>query len=252
MVLRQGSNAGFSRDAPVISIHDSEGPVRIMLVDDQQIVLWALQQLVREHQPALEVVAAAESSKGVLQLASRHKPDVIVLEPNIEEGQGAALVNELVSQGGARVLLYTGCHDEQMIDRALIEGARGLVRKEDTPHRLISAIEKVHAGEIWVDRKTSGRLLAGFTHESQHESLCGPYAKLRLLTPREKFILHAMVDLPGARNKQIADHLNISQHTLRNHLSAIFSKLELHSRFELYSFVSQHFKATDRAASKAA
>ena len=215
-------------------------PIRLMLVDDQAIVLWALRRLVLEQQGQMEVVSAASTCSEVLQRAVQSQPHVIVLDCDVEGGGGAALIPRLVAELRANVLLFTNTTNEQTIDRAVLDGVRGMVRKSDPPERLLDAVRKIHAGEIWIDRKTSGRLLSDLAQVRHGRAADSPQSRLSALTPREQAILNAMAQLPGARNKQLARHLAISEHTLRNHLSSIFGKLELRTRYDLFSFASQH------------
>lgn len=222
-----------------------------MLADDQPLVLWALQRLLNEQQEEgqMEVVCAVSNCDEVLQQAARSQPHVIVLDLKLDSGRGATLIRQLVSEQEASVLLFTDARDDQLIDRAMLDGARGMVRKEEPPDRLLNAIRKVHAGEIWIDRKTSSRLLSDLAQVRHGHLKPAPQDRLHALTPREQAILQAMAQLPGARNKQLARHLDISEHTLRNHLSSIFGKLELRTRYDLFSFASQHLpKAHARLA----
>jgi len=215
-------------------------PIRVMLADDQPIVLWAMQKLIGEQQGQMEVVSVASRCSDVLPRVATSQPHVIVLDLMLDAGGGAALVPQLVSELQANILLFTDARDDQLIDRAVLNGVRGMVRKEDPPERLLSAIRKIHAGEIWIDRKTSSRLLSDLALARHGRAPNGPQDKLHALTPREQAILQVMARLPGARNKQLARQLDISEHTLRNHLSSIFGKLELRTRYDLFNFASQH------------
>lgn len=220
-----------------------------MLVDDQQVVLWAIQKLISEHQPQLEVVATVSSGSQILTQARGSQPDVIVLEPNIDAGAGAKLLVQLREENTCRVLLYTTEISDAALDRAMLDGAHGLVRKDVDPQQLIHAIRKVHEGEVWVDRKTSSRLLAEMSQGTRRTRSGARQSKLDLLTPREFGILEVMATMPGSRNKQIADHLGISENTLRNHLSAIFEKLGVRSRYELFSYASKRLSGARQTPS---
>lgn len=217
-----------------------------MLVDDQQVVLWAVQKLIAEHHPQLEVVATVCDTGDAMAQARTCLPDVIVLDLNLGAGAGARLLPLLHEEIAARVLLYTTPLDDAAIDHAMHEGARGLVRKDEAPHLLLMAIRRVHEGEIWVDRKTTSRLLSELSQGGRLGLASKPQSRLNVLTPREFGVIETMATLPGARNKQIADQLGISENTLRNHLSAIFDKLDVHSRFELFSYATKHVATCTR------
>jgi DNA-binding NarL/FixJ family response regulator len=112
-----------------------------------------------------------------------------------------------------------------------------VVHKDDTPELLIKAIKKVHEGELWLDRNSTGRL---FVELSRQKAPSAAQTALASLTEREHDVVRSLVKQPGADNKTLASSLHIGEHTLRNHLSRIYDKLGVPNRFELYIFAQRH------------
>jgi DNA-binding NarL/FixJ family response regulator len=156
---------------------------------------------------------------------------------------------ELVRTGvtKTRIIILTGAPQSPAIADALEYGAVGLVLKQQPPEALIKAINKVFAGELWLDRTATARLVADLARTTPDEE-ADRGDKTTHLTKREREV----VTLVGAglRNSQIAARLSISEVTVRNHLTSTFRKLELENRFQLVIYAFQHGLATlpDRGA----
>ena len=113
------------------------------------------------------------------------------------------------------------------------------MQKEAPAEVILKAIKCVNRGEIWLDRVSTGRiftkLLNPLTGEASPEA-----ARISSLTPREREIIDVIITHGRSTNKEIAGHLNMSEHTLRNHLSSIYSKLEVANRLELAMYALKH------------
>ena len=117
-------------------------------------------------------------------------------------------------------------------------GAVGVVLKEKAPEVLIKAIEKVHEGEIWLDRAMVANVFSAASRFRDTRKNDPGGSQDRTLTEREREVIALVGE--GLRNKQIADRLFISEGTVRNHLTTIFSKLEVSDRFELLIYSYRH------------
>ncbi|MBL8498009.1 response regulator [Nitrosomonas sp. JL21] len=218
-------------------------PIQVLLVDDQQIVLWGLEKLIGNEQPAMEVVATATNISDAKQRVMEKQPDIVVLNISLGDEDCINLIPEFTHNGNTRVVIFTETHDKEIIDRAVLSGARGVVHKKEPMHTIVRAIEKIHDGELWLDRITTGRIFlqnSRFRGKMAHD----PDAeKISTLTRKECMILRAFSDgVGGEQNKQIAAKLCMSEHTLRNHLTSIFSKLGIKNRFSLFAYAKQHFQ----------
>jgi two-component system, NarL family, nitrate/nitrite response regulator NarL len=227
------------------------GTIRVLLIDDHGTMLWGLTQLINSASPKMAVVAAVNSRDEALEAVRRERPDVILLDLDLGEADGVDLLPTLLKESQARVLICTGVRDTEAHDRAVLRGARGIVHKEAPAEILLDAIEKVHRGELWLDRLATGRvfekLLEADTAERRHPEPDRSAA----LTGREREIITAVVELGQSTNKKIAAHLNMSEFTLRNHLTTIYDKLGVENRLDLFKYALRHGLArpsdTDRA-----
>jgi len=225
------------------SILPSAIAIRLLLVHDSQLIIWALEKLAESADSGMAVVGKIDNAGGALQAARQLRPDVVL----VGLGLGTPALNlipRLVKLRQVRVIALAHVHDEQVSDRAVIGGARGLLHQEDSVGTIVKAIRKVHAGELWLDRATSGRIFGLLTQDDA--SVDPDSAKIASLTLRERNIIVALGRAASARHRVIADLLGMSEHTLRNHLSKIYSKLDLTGHFDLYLYAKRH--GLDQAA----
>ena len=210
--------------------------IRVMLMDAHRIVLSGLQRLIDEQQPELSVVATATECAGAIELAAAARPDVVIVDVDLATEKDGGVVPSLINGRNTRVLVLSGARDGKH-ELAILRGACGVVHKDDTPELLIKAIKKVHQGELWLDRNSTGRL---FVELSRHKGPSEAETAIASLTEREHDVVRSLVKQPGADNKTLASTLHIGEHTLRNHLSRIYDKLGVPNRFELYIFAQRH------------
>jgi DNA-binding NarL/FixJ family response regulator len=218
----------------------ADGAIRVMLVDSHRLVLSGLQRVIDDEKPDLAVVATATSCANAIELADRVTPDVVVLDSALAGENEAAVVPSLINGRNTRVLLLGSLGAGLTHEVAILRGACGVVRKEDTPEVLIKAIKKVHEGELWLDRSTTGRLFVELSRQKSQALADPAERKLHSLTSREQDVVRLLVTRPGADNKTLASNLHIGEHTLRNHLSRIYDKLDVPNRLELYVLAQRH------------
>ncbi len=211
--------------------------IRILLIDDHALVRAGLRLLIETY-PGFRVVGEAGNRVDAVNLAGRHQPDIILLDLAMTEGSAPDFLSDLVTSARqARVLLLTTVQDPAKHRRAVCQGAMGIVHKGKAPEVLIKAIQRVHAGEAWLDRSMTAGLINEMRRTGEPSSKVDPEAaKIAELTAREREII-ARVGA-GLKNKQIAQRLFISEPTVRHHMTSVFSKLGVTDRFELiiYSF----------------
>jgi DNA-binding NarL/FixJ family response regulator len=204
----------------------------------QPLVSWGLERLVQTAHPRLEVVGVAATTAESLPLLERKSADVVVLDLDGEESSDS--VAELQTRTRAKILVLTGSPDVVMLDRAVLAGVRGVVRKREPPATLLKAIEKVHEGELWIDRGATSRIFMEMARQKAAEKNDPDKSKISTLTMRERQTIMALASDAAAPGKVIAGRLCISEHTLRNHLTSIYSKLGLSNRLDLYAYASKH------------
>jgi two-component system, NarL family, nitrate/nitrite response regulator NarL len=219
-------------------------PIRVLLVDDHAVIRTGLRLLI-ESRPGLQVIGEAANRLDALAVAAREHPDLILLDLDLGGSSGLDFLPELlVMAPAARVLILTGLHDAELHRRAVRLGAMGVVVKDKAAKVLFQAIEKVHAGEVWLEgavvAQVLGELTSGRTSPHQYPEA----AKITRLTARERELVALVCE--GLSNRQIARRLFRSEGTIRNSLSVIFEKLEVTDRLGLVLYASRHNLAKPR------
>lgn len=185
----------------------------------------------------MEVVGKAINCDEAALLVSQTQPDIVLLDVNVDDGRAGDLVATMARSRSTRVVIYASERELHTADLAVLSGARGLVRKEESTDTLFRAIEKVHAGELWLDRQTTGRIFSEFTGPVAQVQVDSAKVMIASLTRKELAIVSAFARDPGCSNKNISERLFISEHTTRNHLTSIFSKLGVEDRCGMCNFV---------------
>ena len=210
--------------------------LRVLIVDDQLMVRTGLGKLLEDA--GMEVVGMAGSRAEAIAAAAREKPDVILLELEVDGEDSLRFVPEIrEAASNARVLILTGLKKQEGHQRAVQAGAVGVVFKNQEAEVLIKAVRKVHAGEVWLDRATMGNLFSEMTRK-RSDGRDPDETRRESLTERELQVITLIAE--GLKNKQIAQRLFISETTVTHHLSSIFSKLDVSDRLELVIYAFGH------------
>ena len=219
---------------------ESRASIRVFLINGQRCVLWGLERLIESQQPAMQVAGSAQSCAEALERVHSATPDLILLDVDSDDEDRLAAIAELKARTHAKILVLTGSRDELLHDDAVLSGANGVVRKESPAQTIVSAIEKVHAGQLWLDRAATGRIFGELSKLRSSQETDPEQARIETLTPRERQIVTLAADHPGTNAKSLAQMLSVSEHTLRNHLTSIYEKLGVPGRIALYAFAQKH------------
>jgi len=189
-----------------------------------------------DQNPAMKVIGVAGNRSEALAVAASEQPNMIILDILLGDEDGLTFLPELREAAtNARVLVLTGLRSSESQRRAILAGAMGVVLKEHAADVLIKAINKVHQGEVWLDRSMMGSVLDEMT---QAPEIDPEGAKIASLTDREREVIALIAE--GLKNKQIGQRLFISETTVTHHLSSIFSKLDVSDRLELIIYAFRH------------
>jgi DNA-binding NarL/FixJ family response regulator len=218
----------------------AEETIRVMLIDDHQTMLWGLSKLIDGEKPKMEVVGTARTCEEALAKINQLVPDVILLDLDLDGKNALDILPALLSNLVSRVLILTGERKQATLDIAVLRGARGVLRKDASAEQVLKAIEKTHQGELWLDRETLGRVFGELMNPVGTQKLDSETEKKAALTAKEQKIIHTIVEGSGASNKALAQKLFISEHTLCNHLTSIYHKLDVSNRLELYVYAIKH------------
>jgi two-component system nitrate/nitrite response regulator NarL len=217
---------------------DSADIIRIVILDNQTMVRAGLRLFI-EAQAGLEVAGEAGTLAEGLELATKLMPDIILFDINLVPDLNFEIIPQLINTSErARVILITRDYNSQVYLKAMEVGVMGVVTKTQQPEVLIKSIEKVHAGEVWMERSILGNLLSRLIN-NRHSSETEPeMERLAKLSDREKQVIALIAQ--GLKNKQIAAKLCLSETTVRHHLTSIYSKLGVSDRLELLVYAHRN------------
>jgi DNA-binding NarL/FixJ family response regulator len=188
--------------------------ITCLLVDDHEVVREGL-RLSLSRAPHIRVVGEAGDGETAVALAERRRPDVVIMDVRMPGMDGLEATKKLVeSVPDAKVLIFTAYNEKSLLSRGLESGAKGYILKEAPHQTLVRAIEKVAAGEGYVDPA----LMPDFLSKDRED----------MLTTREREILQLLAD--GMSNADVAQRLFISQETVKSHVRHILAKLEADTR----------------------
>ncbi len=216
---------------------DTPSQIRIMIVDDHAVIRTGLRMLIEQDQ-TMNVVAMAGTREEALLLADKEQPDIILLDLMMGDEDGLEFLPALCETcPKSRVLVLTGVQTTESHRSAIRRGAMGIVLKQQAAELLLKAIQKVHEGEVWIDRSMMGSVLEDVRTE-RHQAPTAEETKIARLTPREREVVALVSE--GLKNKLIGERLYISETTVTHHLSSVFSKLEVSDRLELIIYAFRH------------
>lgn len=219
-------------------------PIRILLVDDHKTMLWGLEKLIEGAAPALTLAGTAHNNDSALREAARLRPDLIVLDLDLEGRSSIEILPQLLRDSGARVLILSGNRDQTLLAEAVKLGARGVVGKDAAAEVVLAAIAQVHRGELSLEPALMSAMLGQMVAPSVVDPEAGRIASL---TPKERKIVAVVADSNGAPNKELAARLFIAEPTLRNSLTTIYQKLGVANRLELYVYATRHKLSAQQA-----
>lgn len=193
--------------------------IRILIADDQPIVRRGL-NTVLEAEGDFHVVGEASNASEAVQLAASLRPDVVLMDIRMPPADSISAVAEIREHGWGKVIMLTTFDTEENVVRALKAGASGFLLKDIEITDLAKAIRQVISGQFAVQPELIATYLPALLAPSHEE----------ILTTREREILQLVA--VGRTNAQIGEILFVSENTIKNHLTNIFSKLKAHNRTE--------------------
>ncbi|WP_432047066.1 response regulator [Streptomyces asiaticus] len=210
-------------------------PVRVVIVDDDQLVRMAL-RLVIDGEPDLTVVAEAADGDAALTVVDEQRPDVVLMDVRMPGRDGLSATRELLTRPTPpRVLMLTTFDSDDLVLGALHAGALGFVLKDTQPPRLLDAVRTVADGNPVLGPAATARVIAVATSpRSSHardSSREAARKRLSTLTTRELDTARAIAD--GLGNPEIAERLYISVATVKAHIGSLFAKLAVDNRVQI-------------------
>jgi two-component system response regulator DevR len=212
----------------------SEPPLRILLVDDHEVVRDGVKALLQATDDII-VTAEASSVREAVDEADRARPDVVVMDVRLADGSGIEATREIRARHPkTAVIMLTSFADDEALFASIMAGASGYVLKQVKGGELVRAIRTVGKGESLLDPAVTSSVLDRLRkgkHMLRDE-------KLARLSPQEERILSLVAD--GKTNREIGEELHLAEKTVKNYVSSILSKLEVARRAEAAAYLARH------------
>jgi DNA-binding NarL/FixJ family response regulator len=208
--------------------------LRIMLVDDHEVVRLGLKALI-DRREDMEVVAEAATAAEAVARATAFKPEVVVMDIRLNGPSGIEACREITSQlPEVKVIMLTSYAEDEMLFAAIRAGAAGYVLKQAGGQDVIRALEAVAQGQALLDPALTEKVFAEVRRaaRAQESSAFAP------LTDQERRVLALVTE--GKTNRDIAEELHLGEGTVRNYVSNILSKLGLANRAEAAAYATKH------------
>jgi two-component system, NarL family, response regulator DevR len=207
--------------------------IRVMIVDDHEVVREGLRSLLNRRQ-GMTVVAEAGTVKGAIETALREKPDVIVMDVRLPDGSGVEACRDIRSEmPDAKLIMLTSYADDEAIMSSIMAGASAYLLKQTRGLQLAEAVEAVARGESLLDAKVVQRVMdqmRNLASQSKHD-------KQSELTDQEFKILALIAE--GKTNREIASEIYLSDKTVKNYVSSILNKLNMKRRSEAAAYIAR-------------
>ena len=231
-----------------------EPKISVLVANDFPMIRNSMRELLNDT-PDVHVIACTEAKNEVLPLADTHRPQVTILDLEVEWSGLVDLVTGL-SNRKVPVLVMSDKFDDAKTFELLKTGASGVISRKTPPELLCRSVHAVASGEIWVSRAVVGQLVQQLRvtpaevsavlrpddhleASASNDSTAQVQLRSRFgLTPRESEMVRAIGE--AMTNKDIATHFGISQYTVKHHLTKIFDKVGVYSRLELAMFATHH------------
>ena len=208
-----------------------EEPIRVLVADDTRIHTQLLADALRRD-PRLEVISSPSHSRDLLAAANRHKVDIVVISSNLDEEpfRGFDVLRELrASRSELRAIMLLDSSKREAILQAFRAGARGIFSRHESVETLCKCVRSVHQGQIWADSQQMSLAVEALASAPTVRAVDAK--GLNLLSKRELDVVRSLAE--GLTNREIAERLGLSQHTIKNYLFRVFDKLGVSNRLEL-------------------
>jgi len=209
--------------------------IRLLIADSFPVTRAGLRAILAPS-PDIEIVAEAEDGSEAVDRALELDPDVVIMELRLPKMDALTVLRTLQTRAPrTKVLLFTGSDNKEEFIEAMKLGCSGILMKTSAPPLIIKSIQKVNAGEIWLDSNTTAAVIRQFANPAESGAPAphgnGKPRERAQLSQREREIIVLIAQ--GYKNKEIAEKMFITEQTVKNHLHNVFDKLGVSDRLEL-------------------
>jgi DNA-binding NarL/FixJ family response regulator len=209
-----------------------DGPIRVFLLDDHEVVRRGLEELL-EADGDIEVVGESASAQEAIRRIPALRPHVAVLDGRLPDGSGIDVCREVRSRNPEiAALILTSYDDDEALFAAIMAGAAGYVLKQIRGNDLVDAVRRVASGQSLLDPAVTARVLDRLRAGPEKDSALAP------LTDQERRILELIGE--GLTNRQIGEHMFLAEKTVKNYVSSLLRKLGMERRTQAAVFASKH------------
>jgi DNA-binding NarL/FixJ family response regulator len=231
--MQLSSTDPAARGGPIVQPADAK-PIRVLLVDDHQLLTDSLSRML-EREPGMRVVGVAATVDAAKQLA-RERIDVVLMDYSLPDGTGAEATRAIKARWpAARIVMLTALNDDETVLESIQAGADGYLTKDRAVDEVVNAVRQAYAGETLLPRS----VIVGIAQRVAAARERGAERRqIEPLTPRELEVLRALTE--GLSTPEICDQLFIAPNTLRTHVQNIMGKLRVHSKLEAVAFALRY------------
>jgi DNA-binding NarL/FixJ family response regulator len=211
---------------------EDPGMVRILLVDDHDVVRRGLKALL-QGRAGWDICGEAMTGRDAVDLARQLQPDIAIIDLMMPDLNGLETTRQIrAASQRTQVLIFTMHHNESVVHDVLKAGARGYLLKSDAERHIVTAVETLLRRQPYFSAQVSETVLEGYLRSGRHGA--GEESPAPRLTPREREIIQLLAE--GSRNKQIAQKLGISIKTVETHRTTLMRKIGVNSIVELVRY----------------
>jgi two-component system, NarL family, response regulator DevR len=226
------ADAPISADDIPAAREPDDGPIRVFLLDDHEVVRRGLKDLL-EADGDIEVVGESGLAQEAIRRIPALRPHVAVLDGRLPDGSGIDVCREVrSSHPEIAALILTSYDDDEALFAAIMAGAAGYVLKQIRGHDLVDAVRRVAAGQSLLDPAVTGQVLDRLRQGPPRDSALAP------LTEQERRVLELIGE--GLTNRQIGERMFLAEKTVKNYVSSLLGKLGLERRTQAAVFASKH------------
>jgi DNA-binding NarL/FixJ family response regulator len=208
--------------------------MKVLICDDQALIRDGLEMLLKLERD-VEVVGQARDGAEAVEMVAQHQPDLVLMDLKMPGMNGIEATRQIrTHHPSVQVLVLTTYDDDEWVMDAIRAGAAGYLLKDTPREEVLKAVRGTVEGKSFVDPAVAGKLLGQVAGQQTQ-----PSSNLTdKLTPREADVLHLLAQ--GLTNAEIAERIYLSEGTVRNHVSAILSKLDVPGRTQAAVIAIQH------------
>jgi DNA-binding NarL/FixJ family response regulator len=214
--------------------------IRVLIADDQSLFLESLSTFLQNYAEDIEVVGLAKNGSEALEQAARLRPDIVLMDVHMPVMDGVEATGRLIeSQPGVKIIILSTYDEDEYVRNALRLGAAGYLLKDISPTELIASIRALKSGAVQISPQIVAKLMQSLLAEepSPVREIAERLEWFGSLTRREREIFTLIAT--GYDNAQISAQLRIAEHTVRNHVSMIYSKLDVQDRFQIIQLANK-------------